>query len=210
MKKYDLYLFDFDGTLLDTMSALEYVFMFSYNKVGIDFKQEYVKEHSRIPLSVGYELLKGDPNKYQDFLDGIEESLDSEEALHRNYPYEDSYEFFNYLKRHHVYAGIVTSNKIPHVTAVLEKLNIPLDIFDIYIGNRECEYYKPHPDPILKALEKANYQGDLSRVVYVGDGLNDTISANEAGVDAVLIDRVDAFPDSDKYIRIKSLMELFE
>ena len=40
MKKYDLYLFDFDGTLIDSMAALEYVFSYSYNQVGIKFDKD--------------------------------------------------------------------------------------------------------------------------------------------------------------------------
>ena len=47
-------------------------------------------------------------------------------------------------------------------------------------------------------------------VVYVGDGMNDAISANNAGVDAVLIDRNNEFTESDKYKIIRNLKELFE
>lgn len=209
MKKYKLYLFDFDGTLLDTMSALEHVFKTSYGAIGIDFKHEETYEYSVIPLSVGFAKKGAKQEDWPLFCKKIEESLDSHKALISNRPYPESYEFLDYLKKNHVHCGIVTSNKVSHVLEVLDAMNIPDDIFTIYIGNRECEFFKPHPDPIYKALALVP---DINKedVVYIGDGLNDTISANAAGVDAILIDRSNAFPDSDKYIRITNLKQLFE
>ena len=69
---------------------------------------------------------------------------------------------------------------------------------------------KPSPKPLMYALDKTGYLNNRDKVVYVGDALNDTLSANAAKVDAVLIDRVDAFEESDKYIKIKNLFDLFK
>ena len=84
---------------------------------------------------------------------------------------------------------------------LLEALKIVLD--------KQYKKFKPHPDPILKALEMIKYDGDLSKVAYIGDAMNDALCANAAGVDAILLDRIDEYDDSDKYLRIHSLMELF-
>lgn len=210
MKKYDLYLFDFDGTLLNTMPALEYVFSVSYEHIGIKFNKDDTVEFSRIPLDEGFNRLGAKKEKWEDFCKYIEASLDFPASLERNYPYPESMEFFKYLKDHNIQAGIVTSNKDKHVKEVLTVMGISLDTFKIYMGSKQYDNFKPHPEPILKALKKIGYQGNLDKVVYVGDGINDTLCANNAGVDAVLIDRIDAFKDSDKYIRIKNLMELFK
>ncbi len=210
MKKYDLYLFDFDGTLLDTEPALAYVFKTGYEHFGIHFDEKDTLEFARMPLEQGYKRLGGDMSKFIAFCDYIHDVLDHHEALINNHLFPDTKEFFELLKKSGVRAGIVTSNKVSHVKEVLEAMDLPYDAFDIFIGNQECHRFKPLPDPILEALKRGNYKGDLSKVVYVGDGINDTLSANAAGVDAVLIDRVDAFPDSDKYVRLHSLTELFD
>ena len=127
-----------------------------------------------------------------------------------NHPYEETYDFLEYVKLNHIRTGIVTSNRTHHVKDVLKVMDIPEDSFDIYVGNKEYERFKPHPDPILKALEIGKYEGDLSDVVYIGDAMNDALSAIAAGVDAIIIDRFDEYPDSDKYMKIHNLMELFK
>ena len=210
MKKYDLYLFDFDGTLIDSMPALEYVFSYSYNKVGIKFNKDDTVLYSRIPLIDGYERLNGDPSKWQEFVDIIEDSLDHEESINANSVYPETYKFITHLREQHLNAAVVTSNKDSHVKDVLHKMNIPLDTFKLYLGSGQCRLVKPNPAPILMAIDLLNYKGDYKNIVYVGDAINDTLAANNAGVDAVLIDRIDAFPDSDKYIRVHSLMDLFK
>lgn len=210
MKKYDLYLFDFDGTLLDTRPALEYVFKTSYEHFGLPFDPKDTLEFARIPLQEGYYRLGGKPEVFKEFCDFIHDALDDHEALMNNSPFPDTIEFFKKIKSHNARFGIVTSNKVSHVKEVLDIMSLPYDMFDIWIGNQECHNFKPLPDPILEALKRGEYKGELSKVVYVGDAINDTLSANNAGVDAVLIDRIDAFKDSDKYTRIHSLLELFD
>ncbi len=209
MKKYKIYLFDFDGTILNTMPALDFVFSISYAQVGIKFDTKLTKEYACIPIDLGYVRLKGSMEDFDKFYAYIEKSLDFQESLERNSPYEETYEFLQYLKDNNIVSGIVTSNKISHVYDVMDAMHISRDSFTVYIGNKECKKFKPHPEPILNALKALNYKGPLEDVVYVGDGINDMICASNAGVDAILVDRDEEFPDSDKYIRIHNLRELF-
>ena len=154
--------------------------------------------------------MNANPADWMEFASYIEKSLDFKEALEANSPYEESLAFFDYLRNNHIHCGIVTSNKVSHVKDVLNSMNIPLETFDIYIGNKEYKRFKPHPDPIMKALEKCEQGFHPHEVVYVGDGLNDTLSANAAGVDAVLIDRESEYPLSENYVRITNLFDLFK
>ena len=209
MKKYDLYLFDFDGTILNTMEALEYIFSVAYEHVGMKFDPKDTVEYARIRIDEGYYRMNGKPEKFMDFADYLHEAIDFPEALKRNEPYPDTYDFIDYVRKNHIKVGIVTSNKASHVKDVLNVMNIPIDTFIVYVGNKDYKNFKPHPDPIFKALELSGYTGDKSKVAYVGDALNDAISANAAGVDAIIIDRIDEYPDSSNYVRIHSLMDLF-
>lgn len=210
MKKYKLYLFDFDGTLLNTMPALSYVFTVSYAHVGVKFDPKDTMEFARIPLIVGYKRLNAPEDRFQDFCAYIDKSLDFPEALHSNSPFEESMEFFKYLREHNIHAGIVTNNNKTHVIDVLNVMNIPIETFELYIGNKECERFKPDPDPINKALALVGSRFSKEDVVYVGDGLNDALCAKSAVVDAVIVDRENEYQDSPDYVRIKNLFELFD
>ena len=90
----------------------------------------------------------------------------------------------------------------------MDLFNIPHDVFDIYVGNQESDEFKPSPKPILEALKALKYTGKKEKVVYIGDAINDTISANNAGVEAILVDRANAFKDSPNYFRVSSLLDL--
>ena len=83
------------------------------------------------------------------------------------------------------------------------------DFFAVLVGNREAPNPKPSPEPILKALEMINYQGDKKDVCYVGDSINDCIAAINAGITPILLDRDDEYLDAP-YLRIKSLRELLD
>lgn len=209
MKKYKLYLFDFDGTLFNTEKALEYIFCESFKSVGITVKPEDAMFISRIPLSESYKLYGGKDEDIPTFSRTIEETLASDESVRRTVNYPETEEFLTYMRNNKIQCGIVTSNNVPHVKVILDHLKVPESTFDVYVGNRETPRHKPAPDPILIALKLANYDGDLKDVVYVGDGLNDMVAANAAGVDAILIDRINEHPDGN-YLKIKSLLELIK
>ena len=57
MKQYRTYLFDFDGTLVDSHDSLVKVFKDSYAVVGVDVPENVVLRLMRIPLKQGYEEL---------------------------------------------------------------------------------------------------------------------------------------------------------
>lgn len=210
MKKYELYLFDFDGTLFDTFPALNYVFKVSFKEVGINVTDEMIPWLSRVPLSESYETL-GAPNDKEiiaKFIDKINESLDSEECIRLTKPFKETFELFDYIKRNNLKMGVVTSNNSGHVKDVLSHFGIDSNDFVTIIGNEESVKIKPDPTPILVALKESGYLYKKDKVVYIGDSFNDYYCAKNANVDAILLDR-DNSSDKD-FKKISHLMELFE
>jgi pyrophosphatase PpaX len=57
--------------------------------------------------------------------------------------------------------------------------------FDVVVGSDETERHKPHPDPILLALERLEAEPRGS--AYVGDSPFDVQAAKAAGVLAVAV-----------------------
>ena len=208
MKSIETYLFDFDGTLVDSHDSLVEVFHGAYASVGVDVPEGYVLRLMRIPLIQGYEEL-GAPmtdEAMKVFEKNIRALLDAEFVLKLTKSYEDVLPALIKLKNKGKQLGIVTSNNVKHVKDVLRFLNIDEKMFDVIIGNDDTEKHKPNPEPIYKAMELLSLT-DKSKVCYVGDALDDKKAALNAGVTPVLLDRADQYLDEDGIV-ITSLSEL--
>ena len=208
MKCIETYLFDFDGTLVDSHDSLVEVFHGAYASVGVDVPDGYVLRLMRIPLIQGYEEL-GAPmtdEAMKVFEKNIRALLDAEFVLKLTKSYEDTLPALTQLKSRGKQLGIVTSNNVKHVKDVLRFLNIDEKMFDVIIGNDDTEKHKPNPEPIYKAMEILHLT-DKSKICYVGDALDDKKAALNAGVTPVLLDRADQYLDEDGIV-ITSLAEL--
>lgn len=209
MQKFQLYLFDFDGTLFDTLPSSKYVFRKAYEHIGISLDEEEVLGFTREPIPDSYQRKGAPEEKFDSFMMDIEKYVNSQESVNLTDIFADTYDAIIDLRMLEADLGIVTSNNIPHVREVLKKFDMQKDFFTVMVGNREAPNPKPSPEPILKALEMINYHGDKKDVCYVGDSINDCLSAINAGIVPILLDRDDEYPNSS-FLRIKSLKELLD
>lgn len=208
MRKYKLYLFDFDGTLFDTSRGLYYVFKEAFKVADVDIKKEDVTYLSRVPLSESYVKFGGNKDKISEFSKRILEALDEDESIETTIKFPEIDDLLALFKNNHIDVGIVTSNNKPHVLKILRYLNIDPALFKVIIGSDICDETKPSPKPILMALD--NYQNKVlkSDVVYVGDSINDVLAAKNAGIEYFLLDRKKN--SNAEFPRINNLMELFD
>ena len=209
MEKYNVYLFDFDGTLFDTLPSSKYVFKMAYEGIGFSFNEDDVLGFTREPIPVSYERIGAPKEKWRVFVSYIEKYVRSQESVNLTSIYDDTYDTVIDLRMMEADLGIVTSNNVPHVRDVLKKFDMQKDFFKVLVGNEEAPNPKPNPEPILKALEKLEYKGDKKDICYIGDSLNDCLAAVNAGVTPILLDRDDEYIDAP-YKRIKSLSELLD
>lgn len=94
-------------------------------------------------------------------------------------------ELLEYLKNNGYKVGLVTtrgSNSLPR----LLKMHRVGDYFDVVINRDDCHERKPHPQPILTALERLGINPE--RAMYVGDKqVDDIIAGNSIGMTTVLV-----------------------
>lgn len=209
MQKYQLYLFDFDGTLFDTLPSSKYVFKKAYEYLGMEINEEDILAFTREPIPNSYKRLGAPKERFDEFMEQIELYVNSKESVDLTNIFDDTYDTIIDLRMDEADLGIVTSNNVPHVRDVLHKFDMQKDFFTVLVGNREATNPKPSPEPILKALEMIRYKGDKKDACYVGDSINDCLAALNAGIVPILLDRDDEYKDAP-YTRIRSLSELLD
>jgi pyrophosphatase PpaX len=81
--------------------------------------------------------------------------------------------------------GIVTAKRRVTVALAFGVLPELEPLFDVVVGADETERHKPHPDPILHALDELGSPPETA--AYVGDSPFDVAAAKAAGVFAVAV-----------------------
>ena len=204
MKDYKCYLFDFDGTIVDSFESMVYIFLNALERFGLKGEADEVLQYSRQPIYKTFFDKGGKKDDLRDFFDVTIGLLNEEINLYKNKLFEDTLPCINALKEKGHKVGIVTSNSDSHVKEILEHLNVDPNIFDVIVGFEATDKHKPEAEPILKGMELLNVSDN---VVYVGDSLDDIKSAKNAKVDGILIERHNEYSDY-KEEKITSLMEL--
>ena len=186
MNKYDTFIFDLDGTLLDTLQDLCDSVNYTLRKHGFP---THTKDEIRSYLGNGMEVLislslpngKDEQNFeriLQDFKDYyLIHSLDT------TGPYEGILELLDYLKNNN-YKYAIVSNKgdfaVKHLNEYFFK-----EYIDVAIGEKAGIRKKPYPDTVLEAIRLLDSSIDNS--YYIGDSEVDIDTANNANMECLVV-----------------------
>ncbi|MBL4571901.1 MAG: HAD-IA family hydrolase [Gammaproteobacteria bacterium] len=179
-------LFDLDGTLIDTAPDFTLV----VNKLLAEHNKEALS-HETIHLNVSNgarALVKNafDIDETHDsFADLLERLLDLyfdqlDSTVATLYPGLD--DLLSQLEEQNIPWGIVTNKPEKFSVRLLEKLHLSSRCSVLVCPDHVTET-KPHPEPILLALEKLGC--DSERTVYLGDHIRDIQAAKNADVIAI-------------------------
>ncbi len=177
-------LFDLDGTLIDSTDAILSTFYHSFEKKDFNFRgtQEDIKDLIGYPLDVMYGKL-GVPKEFVfEFVDEYKKRY-REVSLDMTLLLEDTIETLE-LASQHARLGIVTTKTTHYSIPLLEHMGI-MRYFECIIGRQEVINPKPHPEPILKAMEMMNVSNEEFDIYMIGDTKLDLIAAKEAKVKGV-------------------------
>lgn len=205
MKKYSLYLFDFDGTLFDTIDSLKEIYKLTFAKYGIvPTKEDYTTFITlSLPRAMKY---KGLDLKYRkEFCKFFNTNVLCDSVTKKTKLYPDSMRFMKYLQKSGIKYGVVSGSSKYRVKMVLDYLKLDYDKLCVCVGNESYKHAKPNAEPIKVALKKAGYLKKKNEVLYVGDAWQDEACAKAAGVDYIKIKR----PHNETG-DIESLFDLFK
>jgi len=171
-------LFDLDGTLIDSTPAILESFRVAFESFGDDVpNDEKIKALIGLPLDVMFVELGVEDNKKWDYVDAYKK--------HYRPISKQKTTILPFGKEAIIKAskiatlGIVTTKTARYSQELMEHFGV-MSYFDVLIGREDVINPKPHPEPILKALEKLNSKN--KKVFMIGDTCLDCISAKEANV----------------------------
>lgn len=189
MQKLEAVLFDLDGTLINSAPDI---------RQGVN---QMLREEGRQPLSLeqvtsfigdgamplcrrALEATGGMPT--DDIYPYVQKYIKYRRLAKPDpaqiYPY--AIETLDHLRKHGIKIGLCTNMNEGPATALLDGLNM-LSYFSFIAGGDTFTVHKPHPGHILGALEAM--AASPSGAIFVGDGPNDVIASERAGIPCIVV-----------------------
>ena len=110
------------------------------------------------------------------------------------------------LKKRGLTLGLI-SNIEQNIDETLTRLELP-SWLDIVVTSQDAGANKPQPEIFLEALKRAGARPE--EALYIGDQYQvDVLGAQGAGMQGILLDRTDHYPEITDCPRIQSLNEVF-
>lgn len=184
--KYQLVIFDMDGTILDTLEDLKDTLNYAlsknnYPEHSIDDVRRFVG--NGIPKLIERGVPKGIDEEsiirvHKDFMEYYK--------LHcadKTKPYDGIRELIEKLRNAGCKTAVVSNKADVAVQELCEQYFKGL--FDYAVGDREGIRKKPAPDSVYEVLRQLNV--GKANAVYVGDSEVDIATAQNAGMDSVIV-----------------------
>lgn len=171
-------LFDFDGTLLNTNELIIQTFMHVLEeRFPGQFSANDCKKFIGPSLNETFEQIAPD---------AVDELIAAYQKWNIEHHDELVTEFdgvMDTLQQLHelgIRMAIVSTKRRKVVERGLQIMGAPPHLFEFLIGFEDVEHVKPHPEPVLKAIEKLGVTKD--DVMMIGDNYHDIEAGKNAGV----------------------------
>jgi HAD superfamily hydrolase (TIGR01509 family) len=172
--------FDWDGTLMDSKSAL----LASYHQattevLGEAFPVEEadIDEIVQLRAKESFSIIsKGDPELFAQIAEAFQRAYAANAQTTQ--PFPGTMEMLETLRAQGVKIGIATSKARARMDLEGERTGINA-LVDFAITGDDVTHAKPHPEAVSSSI--AGLGADPKRTLYVGDGPNDVIAGRDAG-----------------------------
>jgi pyrophosphatase PpaX len=172
-------LFDLDGTLIDSIELILASMRYAFDKCEAPAPSdaEWLAGVGT-PLRTMFEHYTSDEESIDRFIAAYREhQLANHDRLVRSF--EDVPQTIAALKSAGHPLAVVTSKTGALAQRGLEHVGLA-HYFDTIVGCDSCTRHKPHPEPVLMALNRLGYEPE--EALFVGDSVHDIESGNAAGV----------------------------
>jgi HAD superfamily hydrolase (TIGR01509 family) len=176
--KYRYFLFDWDGSLADTLPLWLAGYKKIFAKHGINVTDKVIAKEVfgewEGPARLGI-------TDSEEFINEVEaELLDKINAAKLN---PRVMEILKKIKENGGKIGVVTAAKKRWVKGALRNNGLR-DLVDVFLGREDVTYVKPDPESLIKALNLMG--GNAGEAIMIGDNGKDVMAGRRAGMDTLL------------------------
>lgn len=172
--KYKYFLFDWDGSLADTLPIWFEGYTEAFARHGIKVTNEIIAKEVLGDWSGPGRLGIVDSNKFFEELEGmLMEKLDAAKLN------PGVFEALTLIKQRGGKVAVVTASRKRWVKRALRNNGLR-EMVDVFLGKEDVEFVKPSPESVLKALRLMG--GDAREAVMIGDNGKDVEAGRAAGV----------------------------
>lgn len=181
MKKYELVLFDVDGTLLDTSEGIMSSVCYVIKKYNLPTSGELVfKNFIGPPMQESLKsLFDMDEDRAMEIAQDYRVRYSNEDLL-KAAPYDGIYDVIDYLKKNKIKFSIATYKRQDYAEKIIKEFGFADGAVSVLGADFEGKLKKK--DIIEKCVKEAGIS-DLKRVLMIGDTVYDAAGAEAAGVD---------------------------
>lgn len=185
MKK--LFIFDFDGTLFDTVDDVVECFDNILKMLGFPAltKQEYI-DCLGGNINQAVSLILGEnntPENVEIVKDAYEKCYDASKK-DRTHPYEGILEVLEKFQENNMLLAVNSNRKTDSIKYFTDKFFKDID-FVLIEGHNVNYPSKPSPVGVNNIIRKANVE--LDEVLYIGDSQTDIKTAKNSKIDCVIV-----------------------
>lgn len=174
--------FDLDGTLLDTLSTIEFYLNKTLSSHGLPSVSRsqtmaFVGNGAAKLIERAMEAVGADKALFDSIFKSYNESYNAD-PYYLTEPYDGIAELIDELKSSGIPLAVLSNKPDFAVKAAVDHF-FPGQ-FDIVFGGRESVCLKPAPDAIYEIVEKLGIS--IDEIAYVGDSEVDVLTAENAGI----------------------------
>ncbi len=195
---YSHFIFDYDGTLVDSLSIYLTGFEKVFKEFGVNTSQYEIAEKCFGTIDGAKNLGIADTKTFYKKVDDLIEPQIKHPPLFKNVE-----ETLKKLKDNNKKLSIVSSSSKKSIEEDLKLKNI-FNLFDLIISGDDVEELKPNPQGIFKVIQYYNLPTD--NFLMVGDSRKDLVAAKNANIANCLF-----FPkESFLYYKKQDLVEKYK
>lgn len=175
-------LFDFDGTLFDTIPLIVESYQYVYRKFKLrEHSAEEIKRGIGLPLE---EIFAEYPELAAELLREYIDFNRIRTATHVGL-YIEAGRMLDTLREAGIPLGIVSAKRWDSIKPTLDMFDME-HYFQAIVTKGDTDKHKPDPEPLFLGMQKMGFK-DPSRVIYAGDSVHDLRAAHNGGFMAAAV-----------------------